>query len=104
MNNLPFLIPNFRNITEELQSIHKKDREEMQLKIKEMNKERENLKSQFAAKEEELKLLVQKAEKDTVEVRDVYENMLAEIKNGLGKTDDNALYWKVYSLVFNSSL
>jgi len=72
-------------MTEELQSIHTKDRHELQLKLKQVTEEKENIRTQFAAKESELQQAVEKAEKETFELRDMYENILADIKQELGE-------------------
>lgn len=68
-----------------MKAIHTKDRQEMQLKLSDVTTEKDDMRSEFTAKEVELQQLVKKAEKETIELRDVYEKILADMKHELGK-------------------
>ncbi|XP_031568997.1 trichohyalin-like, partial [Actinia tenebrosa] len=72
-----------RNVTEELNSIHKQDREELLQKLEEAAKQKDTILAEFSLEREDLKQLVKKAEDEGIQVRDMYENMVADVKNEL---------------------
>lgn len=65
-------------------------------KLDEAAKQKDNIQAEFSIEREELNQLVKKAEDEGHQVRDVYENMVAEMKNELGKLENYTFYVVMY--------
>jgi uncharacterized protein with von Willebrand factor type A (vWA) domain len=107
--SIPILLFCLRNVTEELQSIHKQDRDEMKdtARLNEdierlVNSERDSLQAEFSLEREELNQLVKKTEDERNQAKEMYENMLANVQNELGKNGVlNDIEKRFFELIFS---